>query len=180
MAVYIRPCVGCPLREGCDLRADFRRKVHGLGLRSATFNCSILEAELRPGRRIIVLQPIAVYVGCDAYEGEQRDIVRVEVPATILSAKADVFSCVVDREALLKETEALNHAEEIDKIDTFRFRKAMRVARIVRFLDEPDANLCKAGRPTWPHLNGCDRRPEEVCYCSLNEPGFNQAAIAEV
>lgn len=54
MSVYLKPCTGCPLRDGCEQRDDFRKRVRGLGLRSATFNCDRLKAAIAPGIGVLL------------------------------------------------------------------------------------------------------------------------------
>jgi len=166
MAVYLRPCTGCPLRSGCEQRDEFRKRVSGLGLRSATFNCSRLKAALEPGTRIVVRHPIKVAGGGDHYYSPEYDIVRVELPATITSSDRDDFSCVIDRDALVAAVEE-NEADP-EKIDVYRFRKTMKHSRIVRFLDEPRRALSACGRPKLPG-GQCDLREAEDC-CNAQFP----------
>lgn len=165
MAVYLKPCTGCPLRVGCDQRDEFRRRVKGLGLRSATFRCSILQTAIAPGTRILVSHPITVETGGDYGHGPQFDVIREDLPATITSSDCDEFSCVIDRDALVAAI-ALHEGEGLDKVDTYRFRKTMKARRIVRFLDEPKRVQCDGFR--WRLPSGdCDKRPDEDCSCAL-------------
>lgn len=160
MSVYLKPCTGCPLRNGCEQRDDFRKRVAGLGLRSATFNCDRLRKAITPGTRILVNHPISVETS--GYCGEPyTDVVRVEVPATIVTSDRDEFSCVIDRDALLAAID--EHEADADKVDIYRFRKTMKARRIVKFLDEPRRAICPCGNP---RLAGgaCDRRPDRECY----------------
>lgn len=159
MAVYLKPCTGCPLREGCEQRNDFRKRVSGLGLRSATFNCQRLKAALAPGTRIVVKHPIAVEV--DSYYGD-TEIFYEDLPATITSSHVDEFSCVIDRNALLQAIEDLE-GEGADKVDTYRFRKTLKARRIIRFLDEPRRGFCSCGRVKSAD-GSCERRPTEECW----------------
>jgi len=162
MAVYIKPCTGCPLRAGCEQRDEYRRRVAGLGLRSATFNCDRLKEAIAPGTRVVISHPITVESGGDYY-GPQFDIIREDLPATITGSGVDEFSCVIDRDALVAAIE-LQEGEGLDKVDTYRFRKTMKARRIVRFLDEPKRRTCDGGR--WVLPNGCcDKRPDEDCFC---------------
>lgn len=166
MSVYLKPCTGCPLRDGCEQRDDFRKRVRGLGLRSATFNCDRLKAAIAPGTRIVISHPITVEMGGGYYSGPQYDILREDLPATIVSSGVDDFSCVIDRSALAEAIE-LNEAEGADKIDTYRFRKTMPARRIVRFLDEPKRRICGCGKVVLPG-GGCDKKSEEDCW-NLND-----------
>ena len=160
MSVYLKPCTGCPLREGCEQRNEFRRRVSGLGLRSATFNCAQLKAAITPGTRILVSHPISVETGGSYYDGPQ--FIREDLPATIISSHLDEFSCVIDRDALLKAIED-QEGEGADKVDTYRFRKTMKARRIVKFLDEPHRAFCSCGRVK--SADGtCERRPNEECW----------------
>lgn len=165
MGVYLKPCTGCPLRDGCKLRDEFRRRVNGLGLRSATFRCDVLAKALSPGTRIIVSHPITVETGGDYHSGPQYDVVREDLPATITSSDCDEFSCIIDREALVAAIEA-QEGEGLDKVDTYRFRKTMKARRIVRFLDEPKRCQCDGHRWLLPS-GGCDKRPDEDCSCAF-------------
>lgn len=162
MAVYIKPCTGCPLRAGCEQRDEYRRRVAGLGLRSATFNCDHLKKAIAPGTRILVSHPIRVEVGGSEWTGPEYDIIRKDLPATITGSSCDEFSCVVDRDALLAAVIA-EEGEDADKVDTYRFRKTMKVRRIVRFLDEPRRSLCGCGKVRLAD-GTCDKRPTEDCW----------------
>jgi hypothetical protein len=165
MPVYLRPCRGCPLRHGCEQRDEFRKRVSGLGLRSATFDCKRLASAIEPGTRVVVSHPIKVET-C-GYSGEScYDIVRAEVPATIVGSGRDAFSCVIDRDALLAAIEA--QEGDATNIDTFRFRKTMKASRIIRFLDEPRRALSACGRPKLPG-GQCDLREAENC-CNAQFP----------
>lgn len=161
MAVYLKPCTGCPLRHGCEQREDFRRRVRGLGLRSATFNCEKLAGALQLGTRVVIRHPIAVEYDTGYGSFGEYKIVHVEVPATITGNGRAEFSCVVDRDALLASTRERDGDDS--KIDIYRFRKTMPARRIVRFLNEPRRRLCtQCGNAKLP--NGtCDGRREQAC-----------------
>lgn len=162
MSVYLKPCTGCPLRKGCEQRDDFRRRVKGLGLRSATLNCDKLKKAIAPGTRILVPHPIRVEIGGSEWSGPEYVVIRKDLPATIVGSGLDEFSCVIDRDALLAAV-AAEEGEDADKVDTYRFRKTMKARRIVKFLDEPRRNLCACGKVRL--LDGsCDKRPTEDCY----------------
>jgi hypothetical protein len=160
MSVYLKPCTGCPLRQGCVQRDEFRRRVAGLGLRSATFNCDRLKNAIVPGTRVAVSHPISVEVG-GGYEGPEYRIIREDLPATITGSGRDYFSCVVDRDALATAIAKHGGVDE-DKIDTYRFRKTMSARRIVRFLDEPRRPLCGCGNVRLPG-GRCDSRGGVEC-----------------
>lgn len=145
MAVRINPCFGCPLRFDCALRADFARRVHGLGLRSATFNCERLSKALAPGTRIVITAPT---FGFAEYEGEIMTG-RREVKATITSSFGNRFACVVDQSEIDAMAEDGETAESAN-LDRIRFRKTMRHSRIVRFLDEPAWRVCEYGNAKSP------------------------------
>lgn len=151
----INPCRGCPLREGCDQRDVFRKKVAGLGMISANFRCDKLGAEVRVGRRIVIEQPIAGE--SDSY-GE-RTIGRRDVKATIAAVDRRYrFSAIVDPGQIAAEEVA-----DETKLDQYRFRKRMGHHRIRGFLDEPDGLFCEAGN--LKRGNACDRLMGD-CMCA--------------
>lgn len=138
----LTPCFGCPLRHGCALRDEWRAKVGGLGLRRADFKCPRLTAEIRPGRRVEILHPF--FVRSHSYD---EPYTRTDKPvrATIqttddrhrFSAIVDPGQFTVDDCAAVPRDGPGGQTDE-QKIDRYRYRKRMRHARIVRFLDEPD------------------------------------------
>jgi len=143
MGTCINPCRGCPLRDGCALRAEWRQKVCGLGLRNAWFVCPTLAKEIRPGRRIQVTIPV-MGIGYDYRGGEHecfggRKMVRATI--TTADARNHTFACVVDP-GQISEEEQFSNSKTIDEI---RFLKRRHHWRIVQFLDEPDLPLCKLG-----------------------------------
>jgi hypothetical protein len=175
MSVHLKPCTGCPLRNGCEQRDEFRRRVAGLGLRSATFNCDRLKTAMAPGTRIIVSHPVKVEMGGSYYEGPQFDVIRKDLPATITGSGRDEFSCVIDRDALLAAI-AAEEGEDADKVDTYRFRKTMKARRIVRFLDEPPRPLCiTCGNVRLPD-GRCDTRGDVKCD-SAQTSNFSLEAV---
>ena len=81
----IRPCLRCPLRKGCDRREEIRRRVRelrDLAPREFIFRCAKLLAELRPGRRVVIIQPVAYenHAVAEPYTG----FLRKAVAATIV------------------------------------------------------------------------------------------------
>jgi hypothetical protein len=160
MSVRINPCHGCPLREGCDQRDEFRRKVRGLGLRSATFRCQRLDDGLRKGRRIMISTPQMRDRG-SSYNPDYC-VEMVAVPATITSSYDGMFTCVIDPGHVYGRV--FEDAPAGEDVDKYRFRRRMKAQRIIKFLDEPDMALCDTGRVV---RNGqCDRTADEVCYCA--------------
>lgn len=157
----IHPCRLCPLREGCEQRDEFRRRVRGIGLRVASFPCPTLAAEVRVGRRIVINQPILVDGNPDVAWGEEiTAVVRQDMPATITYAYPDYsFTCTVDREAF--EAVADQVQEEADAWMKKRFRRQQKHFRIVRFLDEPDWTVCQSGNVG--SISSCDTR--DRCEC---------------
>lgn len=156
MGVYIRPCRGCPLRDGCEQRDEWRDRVGGLGLRSATIRCGKLSAELRLGRRIEIDVP---HIVASAGGPEDAETVRrgsLPVKATIVGARDDQFSCVVDPGQPGVEWEGVGR--------NVRFRRTLPARRIRRFLSEPDAALCASGRVQ--RDGSCDRPEGEPCHCA--------------
>lgn len=154
MGVRLNPCFGCPLQEGCDLRPEWRKRVSGLGLRSATFDCPRLAKQLRPGRRIEIAVPFEKWTD-GHFDGPQLEIFKAPVSATITYVcRSHHFVCTVDP-----------HPDIADK---YRFRRRLRHSRIKRFLEEPDARIC----PALSHVvreGRCDRPPNQlatvaVCY----------------
>jgi len=162
MSVYLKPCTGCPLREGCEQRNEFRRRVSGLGLRSATFNCDRLKDAIAPGTRVLVSHPIAVDAGGTWYNGPEIRIIRADLPATITNSDRDKFSCVIDRDSLLEAIED-HGGDGAENADTYRFRKTMGARRIIRFLDEPRRRICGCGNAVLPS-GDCDRKPDVDCW----------------
>lgn len=160
MAVRINPCHGCPLREGCEQRDEFRRRVRGLGLRSATFRCQKLDDALRQGRRIMVATPRIRDCGSGYYPDHRVEMVAV--PATITGSRDGEFTCVIDPGHVYGQMSY--EGDEIPPDEKYRFRRKQRASRIIRFLDEPDMEVCKDGGRV--QRNGaCDRPPGEICYC---------------
>lgn len=152
MAVRLNPCFGCPLKDGCPDRDDWRRKVSGLGLASARFRCKRLADQVRLGRRIVITAPVFG-------EGDygEYDMARQPVHATISSVYPDHrFSAIVDRGQI--EDMVLPGTDP----NQVRFRKRMRHSRIVQFLDEPDGTFCKLG--SLKAGDECDQRDGQ-CGC---------------
>lgn len=157
MGVYIKPCRGCPLRDGCEQKADFSKRVAGLGLRSVTFKCDLLAAEIRKGRRVVIHQPILGERGPwdDPYDVK---IGRKEVSATVTYVDgAYRFSAIVDPGQMTED-----ESKDGGDLDKYRFRKRMFHGRLVRFLDEPDASFCQSGQLL--RDGKCDMLGNE-CYC---------------
>ena len=161
MAVRINPCFGCPLRRGCDLKAEFSKRVAGLGLRSATFNCPTLSAKLAKGARIVVTMP---EMGATEYGDADVQCGRREVNATIHNVTGFMFACVVDKTDIQAMVDDGVVAESANP-DRIRFRKRMRHSRIVRFLDEPRRQVCEFGNVVMD--GGCDQPPGDgvACHC---------------
>lgn len=170
MSARLNPCYGCPIvrgkpRDACDMRNQFRAKIAGLGLRSATFNCAILAAKLAPGARVKVRHPILVESGS---EYQEYDIVHHDLPATITFSLSNEFSCVIDRDALIDAMDG--DKDQIGKVDTYRFRKKMKHSRIVTFLDEAPRKICSGGNVVNPDTLDCDQRNTDVeCACQTHE-----------
>ena len=162
MGVRINPCHGCPLREGCDQRDEFRKRVSGLGLRSATFRCAKLAEALRPGRRVMVPTPEMRVQ--QVYPGDfDCRIEMVAVPATVTASDdAGGFSGVIDPGHVYGRPEEVT-GEPSAPADKYRFRKKMRSARIIRILDEPDRKICEQGRVMVG--DQCDKPADEICHC---------------
>lgn len=164
MSVRINPCHGCFVRhsgntECAAIRAYFVRAVASIGLRSATFDCCVLAASIKPGARIVIRHPVSG-TGYHYDGGEYESIEKKEVTATITSVKpGGLFACVVDKDQI-DEDEEISPAVR-DK-NLIRFRKTMKHTRIVRFLDELPRKLCAAGNPILPS-GECDNSGE--CWC---------------
>lgn len=164
---HISPCFRCPLSEGCDHRAELRRRVKGLGARSVRFKCDRLAAEVRPGRRIVIRHPIREWTDFE-YEYAIR---KIEVAATIAAVDGDcAFSAVIDPgliEAAMGDDPA-EWAEEVtpETVNARRFRRRQKAHRIVRFLDEPDRTFCPNYAIRGADGTGCDFRDKENgCAC---------------
>ncbi len=136
--MYMFPCNGCPFREGCAQRDDFKARAKGLGARLVRFACPILDRELRPGRRIIMR---ARFMSPDP-DGFEHDMSfwYGEVPATITAVRNGYkFSSVIDEAALTPDQwEAVK--ERAREPHLIHRRKSATHRRIVRLLDEPDAD----------------------------------------
>jgi hypothetical protein len=159
MPVHIKPCHGCPVGKGCAQRKEFATRVAGLGLRSATFNCDILDAKLAPGTRIIIAIPM---IGTNEYGDHDVFAGRHEVSATIVSSKGGQFACVIDP----KHAEFMtDNSSDLRNPERIRFRKSQAHRRIVRFLDEPKREMCGIGRVKLPG-GSCDRPEGEPCDCA--------------
>lgn len=171
MSVRINPCFGCPLSKGCEQKFDYKRRVSGLGLRSATFKCAKLSEALSAGTRIEIAAPVRDYTQSDGDFGFEFKIIRAWVPATIVASKGHEFACIVDREPLLRAMR--NRGDVETDVDKVRFRKYMRHARIVRFLDEPKAKLCAYGNPIL--ADGRHDVREGQCDCSALSYGLEAA-----
>lgn len=176
MGVRINPCHGCPLREGCEQRTEFRRRVSGLGLRSATFRCGRLDEALRPGRRIMISTPY-MEDRSSYWEPDYR-VRHKAVPATITGAHDGTFTCTIDPGHVVGKIDCDGAADE-ESVEKYRFRRRMRAQRIIRFLDEPDQPICRNGRVQ--RDGKCDSPREERdklgaqdggCYCA------NEVALA--
>lgn len=173
MSVRLNPCFGCPIyrgqkRDACALRNEYRAKIAGLGLRSATFNCPTLAAKLKPGTRIKISHPMQVESGS---EYQEFYILRHDLPATITMSKNNEFACVVDRDAVLELIED-DDKEGLASVDKYRFRKTMRHSRVVAFLDEPTREICSGGNPINPDTLVCDHRPGggyDECVCQTHK-----------
>ena len=160
MGTYIKPCHGCPLRHDCELRDEWRQRLQGIGLRSATFNCPRLTAQLRVGRRVKINTVTGVHY--DRY-GESH-AKRQDVTATITGVQDTKFSCVVDPDYISLDPD--DHAEDLRNIDRIRFRKTAPHTRIKAFLDEPDLATCRLGqvqRDGKCESPWCERKEMRVC-----------------
>lgn len=162
MSVHIKPCHGCPLGKGCQLRNEFRSKVRGLGLRSASFACPILDEKLRPGTRIEIAIPV---FGPDSYGDGYHFAGRHNVKATILGSHNGSFSCVVDPE---HQEFMVDNGAEIRNPDLIRFRKTQKHTRIVRWLDEPMREKCECGALKLPD-GTCDNPNRDQWACQMNK-----------
>lgn len=146
MSVRVKPCYMCPLRKNCDLKTDFVKRVSGLGLRSATFTCPILTAEIRLGRRIKI-RGFCMEIG--GYNSDAPIIVPMILRATISGGcgKDHRFSAVVDPGQIEPDDVALfTGGDDPDgTAERIRFRKSMSHIRIIEFLDEADGVFCSSG-----------------------------------
>jgi hypothetical protein len=46
-------CIGCPLRQNCEIRDEKRRQLKGLGLTEAKFKCSKRRTLFSPGQSVV-------------------------------------------------------------------------------------------------------------------------------
>lgn len=169
MGVYIKPCRGCPLQGGCELKETFRKRAMGIGARTVAFNCPRLAKEVRVGRRIRIIQPVATE---NPLDDRETVIWRVKVKATIASVRPDYsFSSVID----VDEMERITSSGEVVKgewtpevIEQRRFRKMQKHSRIMEFLDEQDARTCGKGELVGPDgycLIRGEARADRFCIC---------------
>lgn len=166
MAVYLKPCHGCPIPRKTDdkrcleRRDEMRKKVSGLGLTSAKFDCKILADHFHQGRRITINTPYMK--NASSYWDDGYVVAYAEVPATVIGFHQGKFQCAVDLEAMKYVHEELNVAENSKDASAFVYRKPMPPSRVVRFLDEPNRELCKGGNV--PINDGkCDRESCHIC-----------------
>ena len=144
------------------MRDEFRAKVAGLGLMSATFACSVLKGKLAPGTRIVIGVPI---FRTNEYGDEFRFVGRRQVNATINASKGSKFSCIVDPE---HEEGMIDDSGELTNPGRIRFRKMQSHTRIVRWLDEPKRARCSVG--SIKLLDGtCDVPKGEHCHCKQDQ-----------
>lgn len=172
MSVRINPCHGCPVRDGCEQRDEFRRRVSGCGARSVTFRCEKLTEALRPGRRIMVSTP---YLDIRRDFGDWQ-MAHKAVPATITGSGDGKFTCTIDPGHVQG---GINNDgdEDAANVDKYRFRKSMRAQRIIVFLDDqPDMPICKNGRVQ--RAGACDA-PDGGCYCEHEKENEALAASGE-
>lgn len=147
MAVYLKPCHGCPIpaKVGDDRclakREEMRQKVSGLGLSSAKFNCEVLADHFKPGTRLTINTPVLRY---GRYDDDGYNVSHVEVAATVLGFDGQRFQCVVDLEEMVRAQEQ-DQSETVKDPKTLIFRKPLLPARVVRFLDEPIRPVCQGG-----------------------------------
>lgn len=153
MSVHITPCFRCPLREGCEQREIFRVRARAAGslARSIVFNCSKLQAALKPGTRIEIGVPVVR--DYDSY-GEVSMGIAV-VPATITAGRPDGrFACVIDPGIM--DADWVKEGLDVNKL---RFRRIQRHFRIRAFRDEPPLTICGAGNVlrdgTCDTMDGC-------------------------
>ncbi len=157
------PCHGCPLRNGCEKRDEFRQRANGVGAVTIKFRCNKLLDEMRPGRRISIETPrIVASPYCDDETVRSGSYV---VSATITTRTGYKFTCVVDPGQPGTEIEP--------ERPLIRFRKTMGHHRIKAFKAEPDATLCEFERVQRDGV--CDSpKPTESqqsggCYCNVEQ-----------
>lgn len=159
MSTHLKPCHRCPLRDGCELRDEWRRKIARSGLVSAAFKCAKLAAALRPGRRIMVSVPGEPEM--DRYgEPIGRHGYHLAKATITSSDNRGRYVCVVDA-GQIKESPVIRDADKV------RFRRQREAFTISRFLDEPDATLCKLGRVK--RGAECDRQANDDCGCRFED-----------
>ena len=165
---HIAPCTRCPLKQGCELRDEFRARVRGLGASSVRFKCSRLAAEIRIGRRVIIRATILEE--CSYSDGDEYgSIIRhYEVAATVTTAYPDYsFAATIDQGALESSMggERDNWFEDVptEQVNKRRFRRKQKHIRIVRFLNEPDRQFCSAYKILLLPDGSCDHHPNGEC-----------------
>lgn len=166
---HIAPCTRCPLSAGCEHRDELRKKARGLGARSVRFNCDILKAEVRRGRRIVIMAPVVQDIRIYDYDDrfDHPYFGKIEVNATIANVRPDYsFQAVIDAGQL--PTDGVvdgEYHEELtpEQVNARRFRRMQPHIRIIRFLDEPDRKVCALDNLMLP-AGGCETRYGE-CQC---------------
>ena len=53
--MHLKPCYNCPHKDGCEIKAEKRAALRGLGFTSAKFKCEKHLSTLPPGQRITLL-----------------------------------------------------------------------------------------------------------------------------
>ena len=144
MGTRINPCFGCPLREGCQQREVYRKKVRKLAARVVEFTCPILAKRIRKGARVVIRASRIV----SDWTGEPQ-LETLHVPATITATRpGHAFACTVDP------------GQGVE--DRYRFRRFQKHTRILELLEESRA-VCDVGNVQQPDI-GCDRGDGE-CIC---------------
>ena len=163
MAVHLKPCHGCKIKHtgnaACDaLHDQMRNRVSGLGLKTASFDCTILAGIYKPGTRIEIGTPIVI-----SGDYGMTATTRVPVKATITSYKNGKFTCVVDRTEMLEAMEASDDTSvDPENPEKFMPRRAKPVSSITRVLDEPPVAICDSGNPKTADDGYCELTN---CWC---------------
>lgn len=161
-AVRIRPCHGCPRKEGCHQFPGVKAMADGLGdtLTNIDVRCHLYEQEMRPLRRI-KFRP---------FRGSVEH--NVMVTGTIMKVERGYrFSCVIDPE----------YVDEVDIYEQgniYLLRKGISPHAIIEFLDEPDAELCRRGEIILPndaensHFTCTYAIKSAPCACAIDMADF--------
>lgn len=123
----VYPCHGCPLARSCTFQFELRENAKAApGARRVYYDCPILDAEIRPGRRIEQMQSFLA--------GPTIELRPVRGTIVARAAGFYMYRAVMD---------AGQGIEAAPAGHLLRFRRPQPWRQIGRFLEEPDREVCK-------------------------------------